>query len=271
MAGRRCCPAVSDVSDMRLPIVCSQCLRENLASARPFTTVEWNDEGRYESTCSLGHSFIVVVQEQKFELLFDIGAYAIIDGYYREAVSSFASSLERFYEFFVALALYQIGVSVETVSTGWKLVSAQSERQLGAFIFLYVRELKKTPILLTQKSVRLRNEVVHKGRIPSRQQAFEYGTEVLALVRDQLKELKQKFPEGVSMSIFEHLKRSRREGDEWAGTMTIPTIISLSRDDEAYNNRTLPEAPSRTCESGWRVGVSVARPRLTVMPSWVLR
>jgi hypothetical protein len=227
---------------MRLPIICAQCLKEDPSSAQPFTTVEWNDEGRYEANCPKGHSSTVILQEQRFELLFDIGGHAIIDGYYREAVSSFTSSLERFYEFFVASASYQSGVTADILAESWKLVSAQSERQLGAFIFLYMRELGKPPTLLSQKSVRVRNEVVHKGRIPSRQQALEFGAEVLALVRDQLKELKQKFPNGVGPSIFEHLKRSRRVGDEWAAMMTIPTVISLARDDEAYNSRTLEEA-----------------------------
>jgi len=102
--------------------------------------------------------------------------------------------------------------------------------------------------LLSSKSVRFRNDVIHKGSIPSRQEALEYGSEVLALVREQLKEVKQRFPDGVRSSIGEHLRRSRRTGDEWAGTMTIPTIISLSRDDEAYNSRTLTEAIEDTRE-----------------------
>ena len=44
--------------------------------------------------CSRSHETTAILQEQKFEILFDIGAHAILDGYYREAVSSFTSSLE---------------------------------------------------------------------------------------------------------------------------------------------------------------------------------
>jgi hypothetical protein len=227
---------------MRLPITCLHCMREGSKSAKPFTLAEWNDEGRYEAICPKGHSAIIILQGQKFELLFDIGAHAIIDGYYREAVSSFASSLERFFEFFTTSVLFQCGVDVETVSKGWKLVSAQSERQLGAFIFLYVRELKKIPTLLATNSVSFRNDVIHKGVVPSRKQALKFGTEVLTLMQDQLKEVKEKIPDGVRICMVEHLKRSRRTADEWAGTMTMPTIISLSRDDKAYNSRTLSDA-----------------------------
>lgn len=66
-----------------------------------FTAVEVRDENHYALTCPKGHRNVVVLQQQKFEVLFEIGAHAIEDGYYREAVSSFTASLERFYEFFV--------------------------------------------------------------------------------------------------------------------------------------------------------------------------
>jgi hypothetical protein len=65
---------------MRLPIICSHCVREDPKSAQPFTVAEWNNEGRYEAICPKGHSVTIILQEQKFELLFDIGAHAIIDG-----------------------------------------------------------------------------------------------------------------------------------------------------------------------------------------------
>jgi hypothetical protein len=46
----------------------------------------------------------------KFEVLFDLAANAIVDGYYREAIASFAASLERFFEFFVHVACLKQGV-----------------------------------------------------------------------------------------------------------------------------------------------------------------
>jgi hypothetical protein len=36
---------------MRLPIICSHCMREDPKSAQPFTLAEWNGEGRYEAIC----------------------------------------------------------------------------------------------------------------------------------------------------------------------------------------------------------------------------
>ncbi|RKR31632.1 hypothetical protein [Paraburkholderia sp. BL17N1] len=53
---------------------------------------------------------LVDLRQQKYEALFQIGAYATEDGYYREPVSSFTASLERFYEFFVRAATDDDGV-----------------------------------------------------------------------------------------------------------------------------------------------------------------
>ncbi len=227
---------------MRLPIVCPQCMKDDVGSAHPFTTMEWQDEGRYEIACPKGHTAVTILQEQKFELLFDIGAYALIDGYYREAVSSFTSSLERFYEFFITAAFLEKGIDAALFSKTWKLISNQSERQLGAFILVYLAELHKTPMLLSQKSIEFRNAVVHKGTIPSRERAIEYGQEILDQVRPAFRQAKERCPKGVRAAIFQHMMQSRRTPGEVSGTMTTPTIISLSRDDKSYNERTLDDA-----------------------------
>jgi hypothetical protein len=147
-----------------------ECAFEDKADSSPsYTTyVELRDDGRYEFTCKRGHTTVTVVQQQKFEILFDLGAYAILDGYYREAVASFTSSLERFYEFFIKAYLLDGGIDKSVFDEAWKNVSQQSERQLGAFIFLYCQAFSEEPSLPRQKYIKFRNEVMHKGKIPNR-------------------------------------------------------------------------------------------------------
>lgn len=195
--------------------------------------VELRDDGRYVFICEKGHTTITVVQEQKFEVLFDLGAYAILDGYYREAVASFTSSLERFYEFFVKAYLFESGLSKEIFYKAWKNVSQQSERQLGAFIFMYCRAFSDAPELLDQKQIKLRNDVIHKGKIPTKDEAIAYGEAVLNVIRPILKRVKKDFPEGVQSTILNHLMESRKadEGQQ-VGTMTIATIISLTSGED---------------------------------------
>jgi hypothetical protein len=148
---------------------------DDIRSARVIAAVEFRDDGRYEVTCPKGHRSTTLLQQQKFELLFDIGAYAIADGYYREAVSSFAASLERFYEFFIRAVMLQRGIDSQVIHNAWKVVAAQSERQLGGFVFLYTLEFGRSPQLLSGARAAFRNDVVHKGRIPTRPEAVDYG------------------------------------------------------------------------------------------------
>jgi hypothetical protein len=211
--------------------------------------IELRDDGRYEFTCEKGHTTVTVIQEQKFEVLFDLGAYAIIDGYYREAIASFTSSLERFYEFFIKACLFEEGLNKEVFETTWKNVSKQSERQLGAFIFLYCKSFSKSPVLLHQKQIELRNDVIHKGKIPTREEAIAYGDSVLNVIRPIIKLVKNKFPNGVQSTVFNHLMESRKANEnQQIGTMSIATIISLNNGED--KELTLEESLSN--KKWWR-------------------
>lgn len=233
---------------MKLPIVCMACLTaEGGPTPSNFTTVEFRDDGRYETTCPNGHISVVILQEQKFEILFDIGAYAIRDGYYREAVTSFTGSLERFYEFFIKAGLLDKGVDENVLQRSLKRVNL-SERQLGGFISLYTHEFGSTPTLLqdlkvaSKSAVEFRNEVVHRGKIPSSHEARQYGQIVLDLIRPVLQATKQRYPKGVAATISGHLKEGRRDPTEHSGVMTIATIISVVDRGDDWNKRSLEQA-----------------------------
>lgn len=214
---------------MRVPLTCPQCMHEDLPNAYPYTQAEYTDSNRYETVCPLGHRGVVALQQQKFEILFEIGAYAIDDGYYREAVSSFTSSLERFYEFFIRAFFHQNKLDVATLDTAWKFVAHQSERQLGAFIAIYTTALRKAPNLLPQKKIEFRNSVIHKGKIPTREEAVEYGETVLELIRPAMREAQDIFSEGVGRTTHEHLSSAYAELPETQAisTLAISTILSL--------------------------------------------
>ncbi|WP_134143764.1 hypothetical protein [Paraburkholderia sp. BL6665CI2N2] len=98
-----------------ISISCLECNGEDglpHESQPPSTTLAWKftDDGRYVSECPRGQHALVDLRQQKYEALFQIGAYATEDGYYRELASSSTASLERFYEFFVRAATDDDGV-----------------------------------------------------------------------------------------------------------------------------------------------------------------
>jgi hypothetical protein len=228
---------------MKLPIVCSKCMAEDIVTARPMEVVTFNDDGIYEALCPKGHTSFTILQQQKFEVLFEIGAYAIVDGYYREAVSSFTSSVERFYEFFIRALLLEKGLDEKVINESWKQIANQSERQYGAFIFLYTTEFGKSPRLPNEKNTKFRNDVIHKGKIPTLEEAVDYGQALLDVVRPILRDVKEKYPKGVEKTIELHLAHCQEKvGEKPISTMGISTIISLYLNDSGHDDRSLEKA-----------------------------
>lgn len=217
---------------MRLPFSCMECtFGEKKLLVPPYPTfVELKDDGRYEFTCEQGHKTVTILQEQKFELLFEIGAYALIDGYYRESVASFSAALERFYEFFIRVIFLQNNYEQDLIEASWRLMSSQSERQLGAYVSTYLMTFKQPPNLLSNSKVKFRNSVIHKGKIPSKAEAIQYGHAILDVINPVLTKLKEDYNDGIQQTILAHIMNVRKQDEEQStGTMSMPTIISVSR------------------------------------------
>jgi hypothetical protein len=220
-----------------------QCLIENNKPSESIALVEFRDDGRYEFICQNGHRTITILQQERFEILFDIGGHAILDGYYREAVSSFTSSLEQFYEYFIKVVLLERKTDSASIDTAWRQIAKRSERQFGAFVITYLSVFGQSPNVLSNKKVQFRNDVIHRGKIPSRQEALEYGQAVLDIIRPELIRLRGKCPEGIQLATFHHLKSCRTEEDQGrtVGTICMATILSWSI-GEGINEPTLEKA-----------------------------
>ena len=143
--------------------------------------------------CSAGHETVAKIPASQFELLFEFGCSALVDGYSREAITCFASSIERFHEFASRFLLAQRGVTREGVDHWWRQVKRQSERQLGSFLALWLAEFGSEPPVLPQKMVELRNQCVHQGRIPPVGEAKQYGEAVLRAVVGGIVTLRNRF------------------------------------------------------------------------------
>lgn len=174
---------------MRLPLVCSVCLESGADGKSSTVFVAVQDSDVYSVHCRQGHTSTCVVMEPRYVQLYEIALYAIADGYMREAVSTFAACLERFYEFCVVALWTQSGIASSAVTVGWKPLSKQSERQLGAFCATYLLYCKTPPALLPPKAVELRNQVVHQGKIPSRSEAIVMGDAVLRAIHQNIQGL----------------------------------------------------------------------------------
>lgn len=232
---------------MRLPISCMECFRVDGHPSDVAISVELRDDGLYKVTCPRGHVTVTAIQQQKFEVLFDLGAMALLDGYTREAISSMAASLERFFEYYVVVVSLKHGIAHERFIEAWGPISKLSERQVGAFLFLYLIENKKPlePLIFDAKPVldgrsrgdtptwsRFRNEVIHNGYIPSTVEVIEYGNLVYQFIYRLIAEMRATHSEFMGKAVFHHLTRGHDAADgKPIGTMSVPTLISLVRGD----------------------------------------
>ncbi len=235
---------------------CMACLQEFGQPTNEFATLEFRDDGRYEVCCSRGHNSVTALQQQKFEILFDIGANAIIDGYYREAISSFSSSLERFYEFCIKVFCEKRKISEDVFKKSWKQMSNQSERQLGAFLISWANEFGEPPTLLSTADSGFRNAVIHKGKIPTKDEALKYGNTIMRLISSKIEKIKSLYSPEIQMIIFRHVRDSSVLVNDQVsgGTMGISTIVSLSNGN-VKSNRSLEDALTGLIK--WREIVTV--------------
>ncbi|WP_440984596.1 hypothetical protein ACQHIH_12015 [Xanthomonas sontii] len=191
--------------------------------------VPFQQQGIYRITCGNGHRIIFIVQEHPFEVLFHIASNAVIDGYYREAITSFAASLERFYEFTVRVLLLARGLDHSLIDASWKAITDKSERQLGACIALWSAHFMEPPKMLSRTLVEFRNDVVHKGIIPTQDKALDFGQAILDLIatqRDKLKASCHAEINAVVMNRNASLIRSVA-GEPKVGVATVDSAVGL--------------------------------------------
>ncbi len=196
----------------------------------PVPIARVSDDGRYEVRCQAGHVNTVYLDNVKFELLFEMGLNALLDGYPREAVSSFASSVERFYEFYWHVAIAHLAIAEQEKTAAWKAVAKQSERQLGMFITAHLLLMKRAPALLDPNNeVKLRNDVIHGGYLPTPEEAVLFGNSVMKLINKALADLRNILPETliVTYKALSPAPKNESKEDELRGVVNILTAVDV--------------------------------------------
>ena len=183
--------------------------------------------GKLTVRCEQGHTTVVTLPIPAFELLFDFGCSALLDGYPREAVTSFATSFERFEEFTCRFLLARRRVAFEGVDAWWKEVATSTERQRGSFVALWISEFFGPPPSLPRKLVEFRNDCVHKGWIPPESEAKAYGEAVLRAEVSGIVTLRNFFDSDLDYDDFiEHHIIRAGEGEPYLPSFAGNTVLS---------------------------------------------
>jgi hypothetical protein len=166
---------------MKIDVRCFKCTELN--------KVELNEEFKFKYVCSsCGEEEESQLSLEKYQVLFDLGIICLKNGYYKEAVADFAAALERCFEYSIRVILNKNKIDNDRIDTLWKEIRNQSERQFGAFVALYMREFNKVFKLDTKQSG-FRNDVIHKGKIPTFKDTYKYAEYVYNNIYSILGEL----------------------------------------------------------------------------------
>ncbi len=216
---------------MKIKLMCPDCAKAAGGIGTWFVETI-REDGLYTGKCPKGHDLLLATQTLPHELLFEIALNAISDGYYREAVSSFTASMERFFEFAIRVIARKHNVPDERFSEAWRPVSKQSERQLGGYVFMYLIEFGEAPPLLSNKMTELRNDVVHKGKLPTRQEALAFGSAIYSLILDSVRRLRETSVDQVNRVMGDHVARiAEKMGSVYPRTFQVTSTALNIIDD----------------------------------------
>lgn len=181
---------------MRVIAACPKCIAEqSIGGKQPiFNPIagELDDNGNIHVTCENGHYGIVVYDARRYEVLIKSAARAFLDGYTNEVVAVMSSALERAYELYIRVSCRAKAIAPEKIGDAWKGVAAQSERQFGAFQFLYLIDHHE-PFQLDRFITEIRNKVIHRGKIVRKNEALQFAEKAHDVIRDIEDFLQSKF------------------------------------------------------------------------------
>ncbi len=201
-----------------------QCQTETgYPSFEPIVT-DYFDDGIAFTTCSAGHKTAQLVQSAKFEILLEAGAIALLEGFTFEAVASFSTALERFFEFALHVGCVARGLPPELYSSMFKEMGRQSERQLGAFMLVHANDFGQAYKPDTKMS-EFRNSVIHKGTIPTVEQAERYAAYVYETIFSLYQKVRGKHPEQVTKVVMQGLAERHAKVPQGMHVSTNSTTI----------------------------------------------
>jgi hypothetical protein len=216
---------------MRTKLICPDCAA-SAGGVGTFFVQTIRDDGLYTGKCPNSHDLLIATQTLRHEMLFEIALHAINDGYYREAVSSFTASLERYFEFAIRVLSSNRGVQPAHFDKAWKAVASQSERQVGGYILLYLAEYGAGPLLLAEKTVGFRNRVTHKGYLPRKDETVAFGKEVYKIIQEGIRKLRDTKLNDVNKILSQHVEQiSEGMGTRYPRTFQVtPTALNIIED-----------------------------------------
>ncbi len=163
-----------------------------------------------------------------------MAADSLLDGNYRDAVSTFGSSLEEFWEFSLQVIAASKGLEplpVPRVRGGRKMRFEKAWREV----------LKTEPPVIPAQDYEIRNQVMHEGYVPTEDEALDFGNKILVLIAPAMQTLRWNLQQGVADASAAIIgRREVADGDLGEPTAGMYDAMIL-HDNESMNYRRLAD------------------------------
>lgn len=218
---------------MKILTMCMECQKELGHPSFEPIVADYYEEALAYIECSKGHKSAILLQSQKFEVLLESAANALIEGYTLEAASSLSSAYERFFEFAINVFCKKSNTSKEALEETFKQVSKQSERQVGGFLFLHLLTFG-THYTLNKKIPELRNRVIHQGYIPTPDEVVSLGELIYSEIFTITALIKSSLSNEMQQVIMDTLQRRNEKipQDIPRATTTGTMFFSLAMEEQ---------------------------------------
>jgi hypothetical protein len=224
---------------MKVIAACPKCILDQSKEGKEprFNPVvgELDDNGNVHVTCEHKHYGIVIYNARRYDVLMRSAARAFLDGYTNEVVAVMSSALERAYELYIRVSCSAKGIKANKIEEAWKGVAAQSERQFGAFQFLYLIDHEQ-PFLLSTAVTEIRNKVIHRGKIVRESEALDFSEKVFEIIHNLENTLQSKFPSFFSEEADREVKM--QEAKIPAGVEFLKLSMTTAKVDTTKNEVT---------------------------------
>lgn len=213
-----------------------------------------DDDGLIHVQCPFDHIGVVILDSRRYEVLLNSAANALLDGYKNEAIAVLSAALERAYEFYLRVVFRAKGLDTSNFESTWKSVSSQSERQIGAFSFIYLLETGR-PFEFKSRIPEIRNKIVHKGRIASQAEASEYAElvyECIKHIEDLIEDNYKKAAEVESTHEVEKQKQKVSVNGE-PMVMSVKTVVTNESNNETAPTKTFEDYMAAHAQTRTRV------------------
>jgi hypothetical protein len=194
---------------MRISVFCIQCIKEGKIEHPSQSSIhtEYYEDLVVRTKCKNGHVIEACSSAHKFEVLLESAVDALIDGYTIQAAFSFCLAYERFFEFCIRVLCNKKGIDKLEFEKTFAQMSKHSERQLGAFMFLYLAEFGKHYKLKESSITSFRNDVIHKGKIPTPDEVEKIANDIYNEIYSITQLLESNCKDSIDYIIFEDIAK----------------------------------------------------------------